>query len=90
MTRITIGKKSFGFKEGIAVKDDKSSFHLVGCHSLTELVIEVGSFVPYSGFELTDLPNLKTLTIGSMSEPSRNFLWCDFSLKGLVFRLLLQ
>lgn len=91
LTRISIGKKSFGFKEGIIIKkDDKSSFHLVGCHSLTELVIDAGSFIPYTGFELTDLPNLKTLTIGSMSEASINFAYSNFSLKGLIFRILLQ
>lgn len=84
LTRITIGKKSFCKKEKGFKKDDKCSFHVIGCHSLTELVIGVWSFVEYSGFELTDLPNLKTLSIGSVSEVSSNFGFCDFSLKGLI------
>ena len=73
---IQIGINSFTITENSYSERMNGEFHLTNCSSLTELTIGRYSFSDYQIFELNNLPNLKSITIGSSSE-SFNFYYVE-------------
>ena len=73
---IVIGKNSFTLSKNSFDERLNREFHVTDCSSLRELSIDRYSFSDYHIFELNNLPNLKTVTIGSSSE-SFNFYYVE-------------
>ena len=73
---IVIGKNSFTLSKNSYDERLNREFHVTNCSSLRELSIDRYSFSDYHIFELNNLPNLKTVTIGSSSE-SFNFYYVE-------------
>ena len=73
---ISIGMNSFTLSENSASERLNREFHLKNCLSLRELSIDRYSFSDYHIFELNNLPNLKTIVIGSSSD-SMNFYFVE-------------
>ena len=73
---ITIGSSSFCFSCNGIAENQYRNFHLKNCLSLRELSIDRYSFSDYHTFELNNLPNLKSIVIGSSSE-SANFYFVE-------------
>ena len=73
---IVIGKNSFTLSENSYSERTNREFHVTDCSSLRELSIDRYSFSDYHIFELNNLPNLKTITIGSAST-SLNFYYVE-------------
>ena len=65
---IQIGVNSFTLAKNSYDKKLNREFHLRNCSSLTELSIGRYSFSDYYIMELENLPNLKSIIIGSSSE----------------------
>ena len=73
---ISIGMNSFTLSENSYSERLNREFHLKNCLSLRELSIDRYSFSDYHTFELNNLPNLKSIVIGSSSE-SANFYFVE-------------
>ena len=73
---ISIGMNSFTLSENSASERLNREFHLKNCLSLRELSIDRYSFSDYHIFELNNLPNLKSIMIGS-SSTSNNFYFVE-------------
>ena len=73
---IVIGKNSFTLSKNSYDERLNREFHVTDCASLRELIIDRYSFSDYHIFELNNLPNLKSITIGSSSE-SFNFYYAS-------------
>ena len=73
---ISIGMNSFTLSENSYSERLNREFHLKNCLSLRELSIDRYSFSDYHTFELSNLPNLKSIVIGSSSE-SANFYFVE-------------
>ena len=73
---IVIGKNSFTLSKNSYDERLNREFHVTNCSSLRELSIDRYSFSDYHIFELNNLPNLKSITIGSSSE-SFNFYYAS-------------
>ena len=73
---ISIGMNSFTLSENSASERLNREFHLKNCLSLRELSIDRYSFSDYHIFELNNLPNLKSIMIGSSSD-SMNFYFVE-------------
>ena len=73
---ISIGMNSFTLSENSASERLNREFHLKNCLSLRELSIDRYSFSDYHIFELNNLPNLKSIVIGSSSD-SMNFYFVE-------------
>lgn len=73
---ISIGMNSFTLSENSYSERLNREFHLKNCLSLRELSIDRYSFSDYHIFELNNLPNLKSIMIGSSSE-SMNFYFVE-------------
>ena len=73
---ISIGMNSFTLSENSYSERLNREFHLKNCLSLRELSIDRYSFSDYHIFELNNLPNLKSIMIGS-SSTSNNFYFVE-------------
>ena len=73
---ISIGMNSFTLSENSYSERLNREFHLKNCLSLRELSIDRYSFSDYHIFELNNLPNLKSIMIGSSSD-SMNFYFVE-------------
>ena len=73
---ISIGMNSFTLSENSYSERLNREFHLKNCLSLRELSIDRYSFSDYHTFELSNLPNLKSIVIGSSSS-SYNFYFVE-------------
>jgi len=73
---ISIGMNSFTLSENSYSERLNREFHLKNCLSLRELSIDRYSFSDYHIFELNNLPNLKSIVIGSSSD-SMNFYFVE-------------
>ena len=73
---VRIGSSSFCFYCNGNVENRYREFQLTNCASLRELTIDRYSFSDYHIFELNNLPNLKSITIGS-SSTSYNFYYVE-------------
>ena len=82
---LKIGSNCFTKEKLKHENDPDRSFHIVNCPLLETIDIGSGSFVDYGGeFELSNLPSLLTLSIGTLEEDSYNFFSCQsFALKNL-------
>ena len=68
------------------VNDPNKSCHIRNCKELTSLTIGVHVFDEYGGgFELLNLPKLKTIFFGNSYDLDRtyNFCYSDFSLRSI-------
>ena len=83
---IKIGRMSFTEKdENYGMNRDKS-FFLANCVELKHFEVGEWSFSDYGGeFQLTHLPNLETLTCGTLDKESFNFFGCSLLLQGFDF-----
>ena len=65
------------------IKSSSKSFHLLNCEQLETLEIGECSFSDYSGgFEVRNLPELLSVTIGKVNSMSRNFYASSFVIRG--------
>ena len=87
---LEIGDDSFTFdKTGLfccmtaamreEVGDSSKSFRILNCESLESIQFGEYSFVDFAGdFELSNLPQLQSIQIGSIGNRSWNFFCCSF------------
>ena len=81
---IKIGSNSFTHKKYSWGNDVSKSFHILNCESLESIQIGEYSFSDYAGdFELTNLPQLQAIQIGSTQRESRNFHGSSFVIRGI-------
>ena len=69
---VHIGMNSFTRRRNGAAERTNREFHLKNCESLRELVIGRYSFSDYVVFDLTNLPQLRTISVGTL-QSSYNF-----------------
>lgn len=83
---IKIGKMSFTEKDENYGMNREKSFFLVNCVELEHFEVGEWSFSDFGGeFQLAHLPNLETLTCGTLDKESFNFFGCALSLQGFDF-----
>ena len=64
--------------------DTSKSFHVLNCVNLESISIGEYCFSDYSGeFELSNLPELQSITIGTGSSWCRNFYCSSFDIRGI-------
>ena len=65
--------------------DDKlKSFHILNCESLESIQIGEYSFSDFGGdFELKNLPQLRSIQIGTIGSRSDNFWHSSFVIRGI-------
>ena len=74
LTSIKIGNNSFTQKKNDCGDDESKSFHILNCESLESIQIGRYSFSDYAGdFELKNLPQLRSIHIGTIGYMSWNF-----------------
>ena len=79
---LKIGMNSFTQKKDDYGNEDYRSFHILNCGSLESIEIGRFSFSDYAGeFELSNLPSLQSLRIGSINETSFNFYASSFEIE---------
>ena len=81
---LKIGKNSFTRKKN-SYGDDKSKlFHIMNCGILESIQIGDYSFSDYAGqFELSHLPQLQSIQIGTIGSDSKNFYNSLFVIRGI-------
>lgn len=68
-----------------SIKSSSKSFRLMNCEQLETVEIGECSFSDYSGgFELKNLPELLSITIGKVNSMSRNFYASSFVIRGEI------
>ena len=82
---IKIGINSFTQKKNLIGCDTSKSFHILNCESLESIQIGDYSFSDYAGeFELKNLPQLRSIQIGTTRSYSSNFYWTNtFVIRGI-------
>ena len=81
---IKIGKNSFTHRKYRNGDDESKSFHILNCESLESIQIGEWSFSDFAGeFELKNLPQLKSIHIGTIGSCSGNFYHCSFVIRGI-------
>ena len=83
LTTLIIGSSSF--TESKYAEDNRvhKSFHVKNCELLASIEIAGNAFSDYAGeFELANLPSLKTINIGSVSDYCYNFYHSSFVVRG--------
>ena len=64
--------------------DTSKTFHILNCESLESFQIGEYSFSDYSGgFELENLPQLRSIQMGSQEGKNFNFYFCSFVIRGI-------
>ena len=80
---LKIGKNSFSKKRKWGDVDASKSFHVLNCEQLETIEISRKSFYDFAGqFELSNLPCLKNLEIGTVGRDSINFYFCSCIIRG--------
>ena len=93
---VKIGRHSFTqLREGNWDRDKANnqsrSFHILDCESLESIQIGEYSFSDIGGgFELNNLKSLKSIQIGTVGSPSRNFYWSSFVIRGMDMILTIE
>ena len=68
--------------------DKSKSFHILNCESLESIQIGEYSFSDYAGkFELRNLPQLRSIQIGTIGSETWNFYHSSFVIRGIVMIL---
>ena len=89
---IQIGINSFtqGSGSGRRLGDPNKNFQVLNCPKLQSIEIGKMSFADYGGlFELSNLPLLKTLIIGSITDTSNNFYSASFDVQGMLIYIII-
>ena len=85
---IKIGSNSFTQKMDDKGNDESKSFHILNCESLEFIQIGEYSFTDYAGeFELENLPQLRSIQIGTIGNKSYNFHGSSFIIHGIELML---
>ena len=86
LQHLTIGVNSFTQAKYEWKYNKDRSFHILDCIKLETIEIGEYSFSDYSNtFELVNLPELRTLTIGREDSWSANFYYSSFKIQGNIF-----
>ena len=81
---VKIGKYSFTQEKNDYGNDESKSFHILNCESLESIEIGESSFSDFGGeFELSNLPVLQSLQIGTIGKDSYNFYHSSFVIRGI-------
>ena len=81
---VKIGKYSFTQEKNDYGNDESKSFHILNCESLESVEIGESSFSDFGGeFELSNLPALQSLQIGTIGKDSYNFYHSSFVIGGI-------
>ena len=81
---IEIGRNSFTQKKNDCGNDESKSFHILNCESLEFIQIGECSFSDFGGeFELKNLPQLRSIQIGTSIWLSYNFSYSSFVIRGI-------
>ena len=86
---IKIGKNSFtqvkkSKWDWNKANNQSRSFHILNCESLESIQIGEYSFSDFAGdFELKNLPQLRSIQIGTVKSDSRNFHDSSFVIRGI-------
>ena len=81
---IKIGNSSFTQKKNNRGNDNSKSFHILNCESLVSIQIGEYSFSDFGGeFELKNLPQLRSIQIGTIGRHSYNFYCSSFVIRGI-------
>ena len=81
---VKIGKYSFTQNKNSWGDDESKSFHILNCESLESVEIGESSFSDFGGeFELSNLPALQSLQIGTIGKDSYNFYHSSFVIGGI-------
>ena len=81
---IKIGINSFTQKKNYKGNDSSKSFHILNCESLESIEIGKYSFSDFGGeFELKNLPQLRSIQIGTIENRSFNFCHSSFVIRGI-------
>ena len=84
LTTLKIGKNSFTQQANSIVHNLSKSFHILNCESLKTVEIGEFSFSDFAGgFELKNLPQLRSIQIGIVRSVSRNFVWSSFVIRSI-------
>ena len=68
----------------LLLKDKSKSFHILNCESLESIQIGEWSFSDFAGdFELKNLPQLRSIQIGTIGNWSCNFYFSSFVIRGI-------
>ena len=85
---IIIGKNSFTQKKNDYGDDKSKSLVIWNCESLESIQIGQYSFSDFGGsFELKNLPQLRSIQIGTIGSKSNNFYYCPFVIQGIELLL---
>ena len=85
---IKIGNNSFTQNKIDFGNDKSKSFHILNCGSLESIEIGEWSFIDFGGdFELTNLPQLQSIQIGTIGNNSYNFHGSSFIIHGMELML---
>ena len=81
---LKIGYNSFTQKKDDCGNDESKSFHILNCESLESIQIGECSFSDFGGeFELKNLPQLRSIQIGTTENESYNFYHSSFVIRGI-------
>ena len=81
---IKVGNNSFTPKKNSGRNDSSKSFRILNCESLESIQIGQYSFSDFAGdFELTNLPQLQSIQIGTVGRGSSNFYYNSFVIGGI-------
>ena len=81
---IKIGNDSFTKCFDDSINYESRSFHILNCGSLESIQIGQNSFSDFDGdFELKNLPQLRSIQIGTIGSDSSNFYWSSFVVRGI-------
>ena len=81
---IKIGKNSFTQDKNNDGYNESKSFHILNCESLKSIQIGRYSFSDFAGdFELKNLPQLRSIQIGTIGSDSSNFYFSSFVIRGI-------
>ena len=84
LVSLTIGSNSFTKQRDGFGNEVSKSFHVSNCTKLQSIEIGRYSFSDYAGdFELTNLPLLESIKIGSNSSDSYNFYSSSFIIQSI-------
>ena len=84
LEKLIIGSNSFTQKKNSWGNDASKSFHILNCTKLESIEIGEKSFSDFAGkFELSNLPQLQSIQIGTIGSDSYNFWHSSFVIRGI-------